>query len=274
MKKNLLITLLPLLLLSLVWMSHNVGEAKAVGKDRTGSPISDGTCGKSNCHTGGNYNTKTVISIADAMGNPVTKYKANTTYEMKVTVSGTGQKGFGFQMVALNATNSNAGVFSNSPVAQIIKLNNIDYIEQPNQNTSGLWKFSWTSPAKGSGLVKFYACGLACDDSKSVQGDQAVATTLSLEETTATYEIAKSFSVKLQNITRNTLDIEFSGNNTGVYQMEIVDLTGKVLKVDKRNIESGISSIQLPLSNFQQGIYLLHITKNDGDSLTKKFIVN
>ena len=274
MKKNLLLSFSTLFFLSIVWMGHNNGEGKISGKDRTGSPVSDGTCAKSGCHNGGNFNAATNITITNNQGTVVSKYKAGNTYEVKVNVTGTGAAGYGFMLTALTSTNAMAGSFSNAPVAQIIQINGRSYVEQAFQNAGGQWKFSWTAPSTNTGPVKFYACGLACDNSKNDSGDQAAPLVKTLEETTATYEIAKTFSVKLNNVIKDQLNVELKTNDADHYTFDIISLNGNIKLSEKKYVESGTNQVDFNTNNLAKGLYVLSISKADGDKLLKKFVVN
>ncbi len=278
MKKNVLLTVFSLSLFSIVWMAHNNGAAKIQGKDRTGSPVAFGTCSFSNCHTGGNFGTKTTLTFTDQKGNVITNnYKPNTLYTVKINVNGTkmgtglAPAGYGFQATALKPNNDSAGTFVSAPVAQIINIGARTYVEQAFQNSSGNWLFNWASPPKGTGQVKFYACGLSVDNMKNVGGDESGPLTKTLEEATATYEVANSFSVKMNNTIKNELNIQLTSDKSGDFIFELIDLSGNVLKSEKRVITTGFNAIDIPVANLPQGIHLLHITKDD-EMITKKFI--
>ena len=277
MKKNVLLTLFGLCLSSVLWMGHNTGAAKIQGKDRTGSPVSNGTCSASGCHNGGNFGTKTTLTFTDPNGNVVTKYKPKTLYSVKINVAGTAMgggiapAGYGFQVTALKPNNDSAGTFSNAPVAQIINLGARTYVEQSFQNASGNWTFKWASPAKGTGQVKFYACGLAVDNKKEIGGDESGVLIKPLEESTATYEVAKSFSVKMNNIIEDQLNIQLSSDKSGEFLFELIDFNGKLMHSEKHFINDGFNSIDISLNGIQKGIGLMHITK-EGEMITKKFI--
>jgi len=278
MKKNVLLTVFTLSLFSILWMGHNNGAAKIQGKDRTGSPIAFGTCSFSNCHTGGNFGTKTTLTFTDPKGNVITtKYKASTLYTVKINVNGTAMSGglapagYGFQATALKPNNDSAGTFTSAPVAQIIPIGARSYVEQAFQNVSGNWTFFWASPSKGTGQVKFYACGLAVDNKKNVAGDESGVIIKTLEESTATYEVANSFSVKMNNTIQDELYVQLTSDKSGDFLFELIDLSGKVLRSEKRNITTGFNSNEMSVGNLPNGIHLLHITK-DGEMITKKFI--
>ncbi|HMG15991.1 MAG TPA: choice-of-anchor V domain-containing protein [Saprospiraceae bacterium] len=278
MKKNVLLTVFTLSLFSIVWMGHNTGAAKIQGKDRTGSPVAFGTCSFSGCHTGGNFGTKTTLTFTDPKGVVVTtKYKPSTLYSVKINVAGTAMggglapAGYGFQVTALRPNNDSAGTFSNAPVAQIINIGARTYVEQAFQNTGGNWLFKWSSPAKGTGQVKFYACGLAVDNKLNVAGDESGTLIKTLEESTATYEVANTFSVKMNNVIEDELYILLSSDKSEEYKFELIDLSVKVLKSEKQFVNNGLNTIVLSVGNLPTGIHLLHISKN-GEMITKKFI--
>ncbi len=147
----------------------------------TGAPPTFNTCASSmgGCHSGGNFNGS--ISIAGLPGSIM----PNTTYNLMVTVmfgSGNPMRG-GFQMVALDQNNANAGTLSNpGPSSTISTSGGRTYFEHnPAQffggNTSVSYTVDWTAPAGPSGTtITMYAAGNVANGNGSTSGDQIVTT--------------------------------------------------------------------------------------------------
>ena len=86
----------------LLFSSVSGGRA-AGGQDKTGSPVSSGTC--SGCHSGGSFGASVAATLKDVGGNVVTSYVPGDTYTLEIQVSNsTGSPaGYGAQAVALLA---------------------------------------------------------------------------------------------------------------------------------------------------------------------------
>ncbi|MEZ4918466.1 MAG: choice-of-anchor V domain-containing protein [Saprospiraceae bacterium] len=143
-----------LLFCVLIWLANSGNPPNG----RTGAPF-NGHCG--DCHSGGSY--QGIVSIS---GLPAT-IDANTTYPMSITLSptmGNPVRG-GFQLVAVDGSNTNAGDLINLSGATGTEMfGGREYIEHRNpQNFGGgdaTWDFNWTSPSSASGnSITFYFIG-------------------------------------------------------------------------------------------------------------------
>ncbi len=278
MKKRLLYFLFFIGIASQIWMGHAVGPGKVQGKERTGSPVADGTCG--NCHIGGNYNAVTTLTMLDANGNAVTKYKEGQTYTLKINVTGAGINGgagatlFGFQGVALNSTNTSTGSFTIPSVVQTIKIGGRDVIEHKTPKGVGNWEVMWKAPAKNTGAVKFYFCGNACNGANGSSGDKAAPVVLTLEEATATEE-TKAVGFSILNIFESAENVKIRLNieKPSQYDFTIYSLDGRAHASQSNWLGEGKAAIDLDLSQLPKGLYLLYLS-NGEERLTKKFIKN
>ncbi len=133
---------------------------------RTGAP-GDGAC--TNCHGGNNaHGLDGSIEITGVPTNVI----PNTTYPVTVTVSNPNAKSLwaGFQMVALNSSNTNAGQMSNpSQFGTITESSDRSYFEHNPAQEYGAdntvsWTVDWTAPnVTGSETITFYAAGNISD---------------------------------------------------------------------------------------------------------------
>lgn len=71
------------------------------------------------------------------------------------------------------------------------------------------------------------------------------------------------------NPVSTTLNIEMKSIESGIYSMEILDLTGRVIKSESFNVVQGVSIEQLSVEKFAKGIYTIKIT--DGKNRSKEF---
>ena len=114
----------------------------------------EGTC--ADCH-GGTPNTGPHTASISIAGNP-TGFSADSVYNITVKVNNQTGTAFGFQLVALNPTESTFGTLA--PIGTTSKLvvgGGRTYITHRNANSSS-WTFKWTAPASGlPDSIKFYA---------------------------------------------------------------------------------------------------------------------
>jgi hypothetical protein len=116
----------------------------------SGGPAENGaTCSQGGCHSGMATARPNVIS-SDI---PSTGYVAGTTYNITVTVAGSGAKGF--QVSAQKTDKSYVGTLTAGEGSQIFSTNYVTHTEQKNPSPV-TWTFKWTAPAKGAGAVDFY----------------------------------------------------------------------------------------------------------------------
>jgi hypothetical protein len=78
-------------------------------------------------------------------------YVPGTTYEVTITVDGTGGSGYGFQAIA-QAGDTPAGSILLNPNSSQAEMNG-DYIQQSAPTTSGSWVFDWIAPSSDVGDV-------------------------------------------------------------------------------------------------------------------------
>ena len=97
-------------------------------------------------------------------------YVPGTTYEVTITVDGTGGSGYGFQAIA-QAGNTPAGSILLNPNSSQAEMNG-DFIQQSAPTTSGSWVFDWIAPSSDVGDVTFSASGLAANYPSSNAGDE------------------------------------------------------------------------------------------------------
>lgn len=272
MKKNLLVLIMFGTALAFMALEPGGAAKKGLG-DRTGSPLANGTCGSSGCHSGGSFSPVTTIQVLNSANQPVTSYHSDSTYTVKVGVTGTGSKQYAFQIVAMDGSNANAGTFSNIPTnTQIVQVGSRFVVEQKAPFDTGSWSFSWKAP-KSSLPVTFYACGLATNKNGKESGDQSAVTSLKLEKTTAANEeIQDKFFFTIGNSSSNNeLNVIISAAKAGGYTCSIISIEGKILKTDKFSIDNSVLRKTIDISELSSGIYFVSLSS--GSSIaSRKFI--
>jgi len=173
--------------------SRSSGVGAMLGQDRTGSPLSVGTC--ASCHSGGLFGTTMSIAVKDGAGTTITTYVPGNTYTVEYTVaSGSGFQ-YGMQGVALTTTNAQAGSFGTptSTNTQVSTVSSREYLEHSAPATgAGTYTFTapWTAPTSGTGNVTFYGIGMTVNGNLGTSGDDpSTTTTLVLNEGSVTTSI-------------------------------------------------------------------------------------
>jgi hypothetical protein len=145
---------------------------------KTGAP-GEGTCADCHSANAGGYNGSLFIEGIPPM------IIGGATYQVTVTAAySTGSPvRTGFQMVCLNSSNSNAGVFSNpSPTTTITSSGGRVYFEHNavqtwGGNTMKSWTVDWTAPSGPNGdLITFYAASVIANGNSGTSGDDVLTT--------------------------------------------------------------------------------------------------
>lgn len=146
-----------------------------------GAPGESGvTCGT--CHSNpGSFGFVNInIDMETTNGTAVTSYVPGNTYKVAVTINsevGT-PAAYGFQAVALDATNSNAGTFiSEDEMIGIRTVNGRLYAEHNMPSTSQTFVMRWEAPTADVGKVTFYASGNTVNRDGTTAGDSGTGTT-------------------------------------------------------------------------------------------------
>ena len=153
--------------------ANSNGTAHNGNGDRTGSPISSGTC--ANCHSGGSFGAvETIISVVDLSGAPVISFVAGETYMITVEVTNTTgtPSAFGFQLSLLDSENNFIGIFSMpSTESGVYNQFNQYFWENTASSTSNTFSVLWDAPALMT-TVNIYAASVAVNGTGGTAGDQ------------------------------------------------------------------------------------------------------
>jgi hypothetical protein len=219
----------------------------------TGAP-GEGLC--SNCH-GSPGGIEGNISLS---GLP-SEIQANTAYDLIVTLTrtaGTPVRG-GFQLVALDGNNSNAGAFSNpgSNVAFQSSGGRTYSEHNPFLNFSGgdqvQFSFRWTSPAQLPGnLVRMYFSGLLANGNGGTSGDRVVNTSLTANVPSA----GNDPEVEIINV----VNVSCAGGNNGSATASVTNGIPPYVY----NWSNGAQTATV--NNLQAGTYTITVT--DANSAT------
>ena len=155
----------------LVWLAN----ASNPPTGRTGAPF-DGHC--NSCHTGNVNGFDGTVTID---GMPAT-VEPNTTYPLTITVTPTAGSPVraGFQLVAVNGNNANAGdLTAGNAQSGTEFFGGREYLEQRGAKLfsggAASWSFNWKSPLTAAGnTIKFYFIGNLVNGNNNDSGDYAI----------------------------------------------------------------------------------------------------
>jgi hypothetical protein len=147
MKKK---SILSTLVLAVFFIGFNQLTSNPLGAPAgySGSPADGQTC--TSCH-GGTANAATNVLTSNV---PNTGYVAEATYTITVTVSGSSARK-GFEVSPQNTNGTLIGTIAAGTGSKIVGSKYITHSAAKTTNP-GVWTFTWTAPAKGSGAVNFY----------------------------------------------------------------------------------------------------------------------
>jgi Secretion system C-terminal sorting domain len=220
----------------------------------------NGTC--TSCHGGGTVNG-TGVQITGAP----TSYVAGQVYPITLTIKDPDAVSGGFQIVATNGTTTTAiGTFAAGTGS---KLNDL---KRPVQSTPKLfsagavaWTFNWTAPATGT-AVKFHYSAVACNNDGNETVGDAVYSGSQTGPLSGIFDASNTI-MKLKiypNVIKKggIITVE-TGDNTLETRLQIVDLSGRVLKTVSKAAHTEGS--QIATSDLPAGRYFVRSTNQTGD---------
>ncbi|MGE0568428.1 MAG: Reeler domain-containing protein [Bacteroidia bacterium] len=167
------------------------------GKSSSGAPAShtgapdEQTCATSGCHDDNNLNSgKAKFHVR--LGENINSVESGKTYPITIQIIDENVTRFGFQIVALNENNENAGKFEildkvrTQFVKNEYKLKNRQYVTYTFNGTDavtegkGEWQVNWTAPSELKGKITFYASAVSANDDMHDTGDIVYTYQLSL----------------------------------------------------------------------------------------------
>ncbi len=270
MKRNQLIYSFLIILGGGICLSHSSGPGAVQDKDRTGGPVSEGTC--ANCHSGGSFGSSVDIAVTTESGDTVTAYLPETAYTLRIKVVGEGAAAFGFQTVALDSSNADAGMFGAAPTGtQITPVAERNYFEHSERSTSGEWEIEWTSPAAGSGAVEFYVAGNSVNNADGFQGDEVTTDSLILEqEVLSSSRDLVAFNLTVgPNPATNFIRANWDNRTVAASHVRVVNLQGQ--QVYNQILNPQDSEIAIDLLDYPTGFYVMQLISAEG-SQSKTFL--
>ena len=255
MRKSFILLSIPVLITGMLLFSSFGGDENSdypggSPAGFTGSPGDGKDCVQ--CH-GGSSTVEPGWITSDI---PPDGYTPGQTYNITVTVTGSGDKGF--QVSPQDPAGQQLGTLIAGTGTH---LNGGTKYVNHNSKTSAnpaTWNFQWTAPVPGVGEVIFYG---AFTVNKPVTKTSTLivqqASAVSLEDKD---KLADQVQLALYpNPVHRLLTIRMGTRENFDLQLSILDLSGQPLLIKKIQLQSGIVTNQLDMSSLPSGIYLLKV---------------
>jgi len=248
--KTLLLSASTLLLAAAISSFTNLYPSGSPG-GYTGSPTDGHNC--TACHGG----TASTVDSYITTDIPIDGYIAGTTYNITVSYSSGGKKGF-----ELTCEDANHGKVGQLHTGSGTKLTNANHAITHNQKVSSspaIWNFTWTAPEMGTGPITFYAA-LAINESQTKLCSLPIN-----EKDISGVEAISAENVQLYpNPAMDVLHLKTINNDKKT--ANIYSLDGKLMARYSLNKEG-----QLDISTLQPNVYMIML-EDHGHQVIKKFL--
>ncbi|MDR3678588.1 MAG: T9SS type A sorting domain-containing protein [Flavipsychrobacter sp.] len=242
----------------------------------TGAKGSATSCGGGGCHGGNSTATTVSIEVDSAGGVAVTKYRPGVTYTVKITgTNSSSLSHFGFEYTAVSGSGSSqtqAGTVNGAPANCHITTNitGLQIVEHsmPLTGTSGAYtvpSFTWTAPALGTGTVTMYCTLNAVNfDGGADAADVSRNTSITLNEGfVGVSELPQDIAIKaFPNPATNQFSIKMEGAGTGVYNINVYDMSGRIVATQSIHANGGTTETVINCSTWPKGYYGVQIAQN------------
>jgi len=266
MKMRVFYKIFALAFLAFIFQSRRNGPGAVAGLKVTGAPTDNGTCANAGCHGGGSFDPVVTIELLEN-GNTVAAYVPGSSYTLRVTnTPGNGVPGgFGFQALAIDAALNGAGTWGVLGDKQhTVTLSGREYVEHDEPNNNNVFEMEWIAPVKGTGDVTFYSASNAANLDDNTSGDSIDNTSLTVGEdnpsaTSSTIRQNARLSI-FPNPVNDALNLEIASRTSGNFNLRFFDVSWKIVKVARINLNSGINEKIVNVSDLQSGFYLVQLS--------------
>lgn len=245
----------------------------------TGSP-GENNC--TQCHNSFGVNTGTgSISITSNMTN--WEYVPGQTYQVSVTVAQSSVSLFGLGFEALQSSGANAGTLTPGTGTQIKnalvggnqRANIVHTLNGGAGSNTHTFSFTWTAPSTDIGPITFYAAGNATNNNGSDTGDRIYTSSqvvnpasVGIQES----ELVTALVSAYPNPFNSKLNVQISLKSSAKVQIQVMDLTGKLVLSESTNKSSGIHTESLDASSLSNGLYIVSLSV-DGKIISSQRVV-
>lgn len=227
----------------------------------TGAP---GESNCTSCHSGNANSGPGSVALV----NPPLNYVPGTAYTLQVKVTDATKSRFGFEMVALNSSNQQAGSFTlvTSTNTALQTAGTKKYVSHKNATNNSLWSVIWTAPATDVGPVTFYLAGNGANANTSDTGDNIYTASLAITALATGISEDKNNLISIApNPASSSLNLKLAGKANS---LKVLDITGR----EMHRTNAFENTAQLDVSKYPNGTYFLQMDQ-DKTTLMKRFIV-
>lgn len=257
-------------------------EMPAPPVDSAGAPPSNATCTKAGCHAGTTVEDDNMFTLRLAANEvdlinfaSIVNDSSNTLYTPGQTYFGSlelsnGASVYGFQMIALNASNAQAGAYEVTDAihTQITNAGSRQYIGHKDASSNKVFNFKWTAPSTSQNVTFYFASvfgngnGMNTGD-EIYNGKVAVSSEVSRIE-----EISAVSSLNVYPTqTMSTVAVKLNAMVAQPAEIKLVDMTGKVVKIlHNGDLQTGENEFLFHIAEVPQGNYLLSVLAGNENS--------
>jgi hypothetical protein len=222
------------------------------------------------CHSGAiqDGSNENLLTINDDLGFGMTQYTPGANYTVNLSMASNPAKK-GFQVTALNAANTMAGMFVAGANTQLktatISGGQRKYATHKNtSNTSATqtWNWTWQAPATEQGAVTFYVATNKANNNSNDNGDVIYLSQhvffnddASVDEVTVDNNFSAGYAPD-----KGEIVISFSTLSIAPTSFNLVDLQGQSVwtkKLENSNVGENKQLVSVP-KHLPNGIYVVH----------------
>ncbi len=266
MKRNRLLSLLALSFVSLIILQSNSGGYQSAIVAPSATPGCSGT----SCHATSSQNQGAFrIELFDTATNTkVTTYKANTSYEIQVSLDKfSANPTAGMQLTVFDGTSNSIGTFpgiqSNTHLREVqspkkfITHSKSDVLDIRVSSTV-IWKLYWKSPLLGGNLITISALGNDANGDLNEGGDLIRhATLLVPQNSVGLNDIAKGIVAIYPNPTTSNLTVKLDSDKAS--KISVFSITGQLVK----QLNTNGDDIKMDVSTFANGNYIVVVEQDE-----------
>jgi len=226
----------------------------------TGSPADGKNC--THCHGG----TATTVENWITTNIPDSGYIPGQTYDITVTVQGSGKKGF--EVSPQNFFGDLLGTLTAGSGSKLVGNNKYITHTSGMSSNPAVWTFQWTAPEEGTGNVVFYGAF-------AIRKSQTKLSSLLIPED-ITNSIQEQSITRLKvypDPVRDNFSTEYWLSNPGKVTEQLYSLDGKLVStlLDESQ-PAGHHLFRTSIEQLPRGIYLVSLSYG-GQHLVKKILV-
>ena len=208
-------------------------------------------------------------------------YIPGETYPIEIFVSGSNDRGYGFQAASMK-NDAAVGTFSLSSSSNFSEING-NFIQQSSRNLEGSWVFDWIAPNSDIGEITFSASGLATGGSSGYSGDDIYTTEVFISaqplSIRSVFEVSNFFlHDNYPNPFNPLTNIDYELKEESFIELNIYDIFGNlIINLVNETQSAGFKNVQWNAGNdmgslVSSGTYIYSI-KSKGGVQHKKMIL-